>query len=69
MMAVAMFRCIGDPPHTQARLPPLRPPPLVDGYSRARLDDNQSPNAVLTEREVATHNKGLPVYRMLFRRV
>jgi len=41
----------------------------VEGYSRAKLEDNKSPNPVLTEREVATYNKGLPVYRMLFRRV
>lgn len=38
------------------------------GYSMENLDQNKSPNNVETEREIATFNKGLPVYRYLFLR-
>jgi tRNA (guanine-N7-)-methyltransferase len=42
---------------------------MVEGYDKDKLDENVSPNNVLTEREVATQNKGLPVYRMMFRKI
>ena len=41
---------------------------MVEGYDPLHFDRNPSPNPVLTEREIATFNKGLPVYRMLFRK-
>ncbi len=40
----------------------------ADGYSSDRLEENGSPHAVMTEREVATLNKGLPVFRMMVHR-
>lgn len=41
----------------------------ADGYDRSRLEGNPSPHTVMTEREIATLNKGLPVFRMLVQRV
>jgi tRNA (guanine-N7-)-methyltransferase len=41
----------------------------VEGFDSVNLDQNISPNNVLTEREVATQNKGLPIYRMMFRKI
>lgn len=38
------------------------------GYHASRLEDNASPHSVMTEREVATLNKGLPVFRMMVER-
>ena len=40
-----------------------------EGYSSTRLLENKSPVNVQTEREVATLARGLPVYRMMFKRV
>ncbi len=42
---------------------------VVEGYDKEQFDLNPSPNPVLTEREIATFNKNLPVYRMLFRKI
>lgn len=39
------------------------------GYDPLRLEGNPSPHTVMTEREIATLNKGLPVFRMLVQRV
>jgi tRNA (guanine-N7-)-methyltransferase len=41
----------------------------VEGFDSENLDQNISPNNVLTEREVATQKKGLPIYRMMFRKI
>lgn len=41
----------------------------VTGYDPLSLENNESPHEVQTEREIATKNKNLPVFRMLFRRV
>jgi tRNA (guanine-N7-)-methyltransferase len=41
----------------------------VEGFDSVNLDQNTSPNNVLTEREVATQKKGLPIYRMMFRKI
>ena len=41
---------------------------MVEGYDPVNLSENISPNNVLTEREVATQKKELPVYRMMFRK-
>lgn len=41
----------------------------VEGFDSVNLDQNISPNNVLTEREIATQNKGLPIYRMMFRKI
>ncbi len=38
------------------------------GYDSSRLGDNASPHSVMTEREIATLNKGLPVFRMMVER-
>lgn len=40
----------------------------AEGYDVSNLEANKSPFNVLTEREIATQKKGLPVYRMLFKR-
>lgn len=40
----------------------------VDGYDINKLDSNKSPFSIQTEREIATLNKNLPVYRMFFQR-
>ena len=42
---------------------------MVEGYDPINLIDNISPNNVLTEREIATQKKGLPIYRMMFRKI
>ena len=44
---------------------------VADGFSKENLEANPSPSAShpATEREIATKNKGLPVYRCLFRRI
>jgi tRNA (guanine-N7-)-methyltransferase len=42
---------------------------VVEGFDRIKLDMNLSPNNVLTEREIATNNRGLPVYRMMFEKI
>lgn len=38
------------------------------GYDPEQLENNETPYTIQTEREIATKNKGLPVYRMLYRR-
>ena len=38
-------------------------------FDPARLEDNRSPHSVMTEREIATLNKDLPVFRMMIERV
>jgi len=40
-----------------------------EGNSLIDLENNRAPTDIPTEREIATKNKGLPVYRCLFRRV
>lgn len=40
-----------------------------EGNSLVDLENNSAPTDIPTEREIATKNKGLPVYRCLFRRV
>ncbi len=42
---------------------------VVEGFDTVKLDMNLSPNNVLTEREIATQNRGLPVYRMMFEKI
>lgn len=42
---------------------------IVDGFDPLKLDENLSPNNVLTEREIATQKKGLPIYRMMFEKI
>ena len=37
----------------------------AQGYDATCLEDNASPHSVMTEREVATLKKGLPVFRMM----
>jgi len=39
-----------------------------DGQSLVDIQNNSAPTDIMTEREVATLNKGLPVYRCLFKR-
>ena len=39
------------------------------GHSISTIDSNPAPTDIKTEREIATLNKGLPVFRCLFRRV
>jgi tRNA (guanine-N7-)-methyltransferase len=41
---------------------------MVEGYDPKDLTKNASPFDVLTEREIATQAKGLPVYRMYFKK-
>jgi len=41
---------------------------LVEGYDSAKLGENVNPFEEKTEREIATYAKGLPVFRMLYRR-
>lgn len=44
---------------------------VADGFSKENLDGNPAPSNShpATEREIATKNKGLPVFRCLFRRI
>ena len=42
---------------------------IVEGFDPLKLDENLSPNNVLTEREIATQKKGLPIYRMMFKKI
>ena len=42
---------------------------MVEGYCPIKLEENVSPNNVLTEREIATQKKGLPIYRMMFKKI
>lgn len=42
---------------------------ICSGYDINSLDTNISPHNVLTEREIATQNKGLPIYRMMYRKI
>lgn len=42
---------------------------IVEGFDIEKLDINLSPNKVLTEREIATQKKGLPIYRMMFEKI
>ena len=41
---------------------------MFDGYDMKLLTENKSATGIETEREIATAAKGLPVYRMLFKR-
>jgi tRNA (guanine-N7-)-methyltransferase len=41
---------------------------VSEGYCRDSLEANKSPFDILTEREIATLNKKLPVYRLLIER-
>ena len=40
----------------------------AEGFDLTALEGNPNPFVTETEREIATRKKGLPVYRMLFRR-
>lgn len=40
-----------------------------EGFDSRTLDTNSSPHKVMTEREIATLNKGLPIFRMLVSRI
>jgi tRNA (guanine-N7-)-methyltransferase len=40
----------------------------AEGYNAQSLVTNASPYTIQTEREIATVNKGMPVFRMLFSR-
>jgi len=42
---------------------------VEDGHSLVDIQSNPAPTQIKTEREIATLNKGLPVYRCAFRRV
>jgi tRNA (guanine-N7-)-methyltransferase len=41
---------------------------MSEGYHSSDLHENLSPNAIKTEREIATEKKALPIYRQLFHR-
>ena len=42
---------------------------IAEGYDVSNLTGNISPNNVLTEREIATQKKELPIYRIMYRKI